>query len=158
MSKEIVLQNDKLKVTVTTKGAEMLSAVKDGKEQIWEGDPSVWAGRTPILFPICGGLRDDKFIYLGKEYTLEKHGFARHKEFEVESAEKEKVVFLFKSSDETKKGYPFDFEFRVIYTLDGDRLVICYDVKNTTDGDMYFTTGAHEGYACPEGIENYSIE
>ncbi len=157
MSKEIVIQNERLKVTVTTKGAEIISVLKDGTEQIWEGNPDIWAGHTPILFPICGGLRDDKFIYRGKEYILEKHGFARHLEFEAENIKKEKAVFLLKSSDETKKSYPFDFEFRVIYTLDGSRIDVEYDVKNLTDGEMYFTTGSHEAYACPEGIENYSI-
>ena len=157
MSKEIVMQNEHLKVTVTTKGAEIISVLKDGTEQIWEGNPDIWAGHAPILFPICGGLKDDKFIYLGKEYILEKHGFARHLEFEIESAGKEKAVFLLKSNAKTLESYPFDFEFRVIYTLDGSRLDIEYDVKNLTDGEMYFTTGAHEAYACPGGIENYSI-
>ena len=157
MSKTVTLANNKLNVTISTLGAEIISAVKDGKEKIWEGNPDIWSGHAPVLFPICGGLKDDKFIFEGKEYILEKHGFARHREFEIESAEKEKAVFLLKDDEKTLESYPFHFEFRVKYVLDGEKIHVEYNVKNTGNKDMYFTVGSHEAYACPEGIENYSI-
>ena len=126
MSKTVILASDKLSVKISTLGAEIISAVKDGKEKIWEGNPDIWSGHAPVLFPICGGLKDDKFIFEGKEYILEKHGFARHREFEIESAEKEKAVFLLKDDEKTLESYPFHFEFRVKYALDGERINIEY--------------------------------
>ena len=31
-------------------------------------------------------------------------------------------------------------------------------VENLSDKEMYFSIGAHEGYSCPEGIEDYEIK
>ena len=61
------------------------------------------------------------------------------------------------SNEETKKNYPFDFELRVIYSLEGKTLKVKYDVKNKGDDTMYFSIGAHEAYLCEEGIEEYDV-
>ena len=153
----ITLKNNELKVTLSSKGAEIVSIIKDGKEKIWQADPEVWPMHTPIMFPVCGGLKDDEFIFEGKTYNLGKHGFIRFCEFEVESADDEKVVFAYTSNEETLKQYPFDFKFKVAFTLKGADLLVEYITENTGDKAMYFSAGAHEGYACNEGVENYTI-
>lgn len=155
---KITISNEFLNVTINSLGAEVESVKKLGKEMLWEGNPDIWAGHSPILFPICGGLKDDKFIFEGIEYSLLKHGFAKRLEWEVESAEKEKAVFLLASSEETLKVYPFKFELRAIFTIEKTTLKVEYEVKNLSDTDMYYSIGAHEAYACPGGIENYTIE
>lgn len=157
MQKQLTIQNEYIRVTISTQGAEMKSILKDEKEMLWEGDPAVWSGQAPVLFPICGGLKDDKYIFEGKEYTLKKHGFARNSEFEVETQEPERAVFLLKTNAEHLIGYPFACEFRVIYSLDKTKINVEYNVKNLSGKDMYFSFGAHEAYACPEGIEDYSV-
>lgn len=157
MSKNVKISNGVLEVEISTFGAEIKSVKKSGEEYIWCGDSNVWSGQAPVLFPICGGLRDDKYIYEGKEYTLEKHGFARDSEFEIETVEKDSVVFLLKATAETKKKYPFDFELRITYKIDGNKLGVIYNVSNKGENKMYFSIGAHEAYACPEGIEDYTV-
>lgn len=157
MAEQLILSNDILKAIFSTKGAELLSVEKDGKEKIWVGDPDVWALHAPLLFPICGGLKDDKYIYEGKEYTLQKHGYIRFVEFEVESHSDTKLVFLHRWDSETLSQFPFHYELRVIYTLEDSALKVDYNVKNLDDTCMYYSIGAHEGYYCPEGIEEYSI-
>ena len=152
------LSNDHLKVAINSFGAEIISINKNGKEFIWEGDEKFWTGHSPVLFPICGGLKDDKFYYVGKEYSLPKHGFAKRREFKIESATKEKAVYLLCSDEETLKMYPFQFELRIIYTLEVNKVTVEYNVKNLTDGEMYYSIGAHEAYSCPGGIDNFSIK
>jgi galactose mutarotase-like enzyme len=34
---------------------------------------------------------------------------------------------------------------------------VSYETKNLSDTDMYYSVGAHESYACPNGIEEYSV-
>lgn len=153
----ITLKNEFLTATFNEVGAELKSLVFDGKEYIWEGRSEVWAGSCPLLFPICGGLKDDKYIFNGKEYTLKKHGYARFTTFEIENKTDSSVVFLHKSDIDTKKSFPFDYELRVIYTLTDKTVKIDYSVKNLTDGTMYFSIGSHEGYYTPEGIEDYDV-
>lgn len=153
----VTISNEVLTVEISTLGAEIQSVKKNGKEFFWNGDPAVWSGRAPVLFPICGGLRDDKYVFEGKEYSLEKHGYARNKEFEVISKENDTASFLLKSCEEDLKKYPFENELKITYTLVGSKVCVEYAVTNTGSGDMYFSIGAHEAYACPNGVSEYSV-
>ncbi len=153
----ITLKNKSLTAKINEIGAELKSLKKNEKEYMWQGWPEIWSGTAPLLFPICGGLKDDKYILNGKEYTLQKHGYARTTRFEVESATDTKAVFLHKSNEETKKVFPFDYELRVIYTLKGNSLIVAYKVDNLSDSTMYFSIGSHEAYSTPEGIEDYDV-
>lgn len=153
----IKLQNQFITACINEAGAELKSLVYNGTEYIWEGRPEVWNSSCPLLFPICGGLKDDKYLYNGKEYTLQKHGFVRAAEFEVERADDTYAIFCIKSTSETKKCYPFDYELRVIYTLTEKALRIEYEVANKGENTMYFNIGSHEGFYTPEGIEDYDV-
>lgn len=153
----ITLKNEFLTASFNEVGAELKSLKFCGKEYIWEGRSEVWAGSCPLLFPICGGLKDDKYTFKGKEYTLQKHGYARFMTFDIENKTDTSVVFIHKSNEETKQSFPFDYELRVIYTLKGKSVKVSYSVKNLTDDTMYFSIGSHEGYYTPEGIEDYDI-
>lgn len=153
----IILKNNNINLKINELGAEMKSLSANGKEYLWDGKPEVWASSCPLMFPICGGLKDDKYIFDGKEYTLPKHGYAKNTLFEVESATDTTAVFLHKSTDETKVHFPFDYELRLIYTLDGNSVGIEYKVDNKSDKTMYFSIGSHEGYYTPEGIEDYDV-
>ena len=61
--KRYMLTNETLTVTVSNIGAQIKSIKnQDDREYMWSGDPAVWNRTAPIMFPICGGLRDDKFL------------------------------------------------------------------------------------------------
>ena len=153
----ITISNEFLTANFSEIGAELKSLKYNDKEHIWYGDPAFWTGSSPVLFPICSGLKDDEFIYEGKTYTLQKHGFARRAKFDVETVDGNTATFLLSSENCPQDNYPFEYELRIIYTLVGKKLNVEYNVRNLTDGDMYFSIGAHEAYNCPEGIENYEI-
>ena len=53
------LRNELLAIEVSELGAELQSikAVENNVEYLWQGDPDIWSGRAPILFPIVGALR-----------------------------------------------------------------------------------------------------
>ena len=153
----ITIKNEFLTVSLNEIGAEIKSIKYADTEYIWEGRAEVWAGSCPLMFPICGGLKNDKCIFDGKEYTLQKHGYARFKRFEVENLTNNSVVFLHKSDNETQEQFPFDYELRVIYTLIDKTLKIDYSVKNLNNKTMYFSIGSHEAYYTPEGIEDYDV-
>ncbi len=152
------IKSDLLTVEINSVGAEIKSVKNnDGVEFMWDANPDIWANSAPVMFPICGGLKEDKYIYNGKEYSLTKHGFVRFAPFEVEAESENSVTMLYKSNEETLANYPFEFEFRVIFAVSENSLNVTYSVKNLTDGEMYFSVGCHEAYATPEGIEEYDI-
>lgn len=153
----VILDNGNIHVEISRLGAEIRRVTVAGEERFWNGDSRFWDGVSPVLFPICGGLKDDKFTVDGKEYILAKHGFAKLMNFEVCESTNVSALFLLTQTEETLKMYPWCFELRIKYTLTGTSIRIEYDVKNTSDSVMYTAIGAHEAYACPEGIEDYDI-
>ncbi len=153
----INIKNTYLTASFNELGAELKSLKYNETDYIWNGDEKYWPGSAPVLFPICSGLKDDEYYLDGIKYTLQKHGYARFKTFEVEAQTEDSVTFLLRSDEESKKQFPFDYELRIIYTLSGKTLNVKYDVKNLSEDTMYFSIGAHEGYSCPEGIEEYDV-
>ncbi|MDR1565030.1 MAG: aldose 1-epimerase family protein [Oscillospiraceae bacterium] len=157
------LKSAKASADIDSKGAQLLSFVgEDNTEYLWQGKAPYWQGRSPILFPIVGRLREDKAIIGGKEYNMGRHGFARHREFEVEQPDDSTAVFTLKSDEESKKQYPFDFIFKMVYTLNEDTLTWKYVVENTGKTDMPYAVGGHPAFNCPleegEVYEDYAIE
>ena len=134
------LKNEKLTVTLSDLGAEIVSVVcTDGCEYIWQGDPKYWTGRAPLMFPICGRLIDGKYTYGGKTYEMSStHGFARSSTFEAEQKDDGTVCFSLSANEETKACYPFDFTLAVEYRLQENRLDCAVTVKrcfvNITEG------------------------
>ena len=55
------IENDKLIVGVKEFGCEITSikSKTTGYEFMWQGNPDIWSGQAPILFPIVGRLIDD---------------------------------------------------------------------------------------------------
>ncbi|MBQ3550175.1 MAG: aldose 1-epimerase family protein [Clostridia bacterium] len=153
----VTLKNGNSVLSINEKGAEMKSFLVNGVEYLWVGDPKFWASSTPNLFPMTGGFKDDKYILNGKEYFMPKHGFAKNMDFEVEAQTENTATFLLKSNEETKVGFPFDFELRVSYILTEGKVTASYSVKNLSDDTMWFSIGSHDGFATPEGIEEYDV-
>ncbi|HCL83104.1 MAG TPA: aldose epimerase, partial [Chitinophagaceae bacterium] len=146
-----ILENEVLKVTVSPKGAELQSIVNTvfGMEYLWNGDPAFWAKRSPVLFPIIGSLKNNTYYYKGRLYQLPRHGFARDMEFVVEKQSPGEITLLLCSNAETKKNYPFDFEFRIRYRVLGDELSTEYLVTNTGNELLLFSVGGHPAFRLP---------
>ena len=153
----VTLSNSKITVKIAKRGAEIKSIDSFGKEYMWSADPKIWGKSAPIMFPICGGLKEGRYELFGKSYSMSKHGFARNSDFDVEKIEKDKVTLVLHDSEETRAIYPFKFNFRVSFAISDESLSVTYDVENLSDTPMYASFGAHEGYACPEGIEKYEV-
>lgn len=153
----ITLDNGTLSVTVCTTGAELKSVIKGGRQRIFTGDERYWKGTAPVLFPVCGTLKDKSYFFEGKKYSLEPHGFARKSEFEIVEVSKNKVRLLLRSNEKTREVYPFDFNFYVAYELDGDKIKITYEIKNQSRGKMWAFFGCHESYALEGDISEYSV-
>ena len=158
------IENDKIKVDIADKGGELQSIVlkEDGCEYLWQGDPQYWSGRAYNLFPICGRLFDGKYTYKGKTYEMNLHGFVRNTVMKAEKVEVDKITFLLIPDDTIKSQYPFDFELRFTYTLNGTEINSEINVVNTGNEDMFFGFGGHPGFNVPltdgEKFEDYYLE
>jgi galactose mutarotase-like enzyme len=147
------VENEFLRARIKSNGAELCSLTDKNSryEYLWQGNPKIWYGQSPVLFPIVGRLLNDKYRYNGKEYMLEKHGFARKSAFELQKAEGNTAEFLLQESRETLAVYPFHFDLFVKFELIGRSLKATHTVVNKNDGDMYFSLGGHPGFNCAIG-------
>ena len=158
------IENEYLIVEINETGAELysLKSKKTGTEYLWQGDPKYWNGRSPILFPICGRLYQGKYTYNGKEYQMPIHGIVKSAEFSSNKLSEKEIEFTLLSGEETKKQYPFDFEFKVKYALKASGLEITYSINNKDGKEMPFSFGAHPAFNVPfdkgENFEDYYIE
>ncbi|GMQ60712.1 aldose 1-epimerase family protein [Vallitalea sediminicola] len=159
-----VIENDALKIEVNSLGAELSSikTKKDGIEYLWQGDPSVWGRKSPILFPIVGKLKDDEYYIENEKYELGQHGFARDMEFQVEQKDKQILEYKLKYNEESLEKYPYKFLLTITYELKENNLNIGYKVENLDSTDVYFSIGAHPGFNLPiineEKLEDYYLE
>lgn len=145
------ISNGQLSIRVNHKGAELASLFNHatGLDYLWNADPRFWAKHSPVLFPVVGTLKDGSFIYEGKSYPLSRHGFARDMDFQLESREPGKVVFLLRSTDDTRQKYPFEFALRIVYQLDGFSIRVGYEVRNLSGKELLFSLGAHPAFRVP---------
>lgn len=161
---EFILENESLKVTIKSMGAEISSVFgkERQKEFMWNADKKYWGRTAPVLFPVVGNFKDKEYIYDGTRYTMGQHGFARDKEFTMVQKSAEEIWFELTQDEETLKVYPFCFQLMIGYRLKDNYVEVLWKVKNTDKKDLYFSIGGHPAFLCPlnEGEEqsDYSLQ
>ena len=151
------VKNEELICEIETHGAE-LKSIKDkntGREYLWNSDPMYWNRTSPVLFPFVGAVKDKKYNHNGKTYNIGQHGFARDMEFAVKGSGENEMWFELRESEETIARYPFKFHLNIGYKLEGRTVTVLWRVKNTNDGALYFSIGAHPGFMLPQGNKAY---
>jgi galactose mutarotase-like enzyme len=170
----VPLSSAELHVEVNPLGAQ-LSVFRDrsGRDLLWDGDPAVWAGRAPILFPTIGEVAGGSYRLGSKTYRLSRHGFARGKMFEVvtaaaterpatERSAKEppagareppagasSATFRLTADEATLQIYPFHFELDVSFAVSGATLTVTASVRNKGTENMPASVGYHPGFRWP---------
>jgi len=146
----VTLSNDHLKAQISSQGAELTQLCDEqGRDLLWDGDPAFWTGRSPLLFPIVGRLRDDRALIDGRPYSMKQHGFARSFVFEIVDAAPEFCRFRLNASDATREQFPFDFRFDMTYRLDGRSLVFAASILNPESRPVPVSFGFHPALRWP---------
>lgn len=149
-------------VVCLQEGAMLHSLVKDGVEYLWHGDKEHWGGQAPVCFPIVGVLKGGKANAFGKPCEMKRHGVARINPFEIKEQGPNSVCFVQKSSEKTKREFPFDYLLQIKYTVLGNSVTTEYTVKNTGNCKLPFQIGGHPAFNCPlesgERFEDYSVK
>lgn len=150
-SDKVYIFQDDSKVEISLLGAEIRRWGSAGRELIWSGDSQFWSGTAPILFPICGSLRDGKTQIDGIERRMETHGFALTSLFSVSEKADDSVSLVLASDDATRAVFPYDFQLTVTVGLTEGGLRQTVDVKNTGSRPMPFSVGIHPAFVFADG-------
>jgi galactose mutarotase-like enzyme len=160
----IVMENDWLTVEISESGAEVrkVQHKKNGFDYMWNGDPAYWGRVSPVLFPIVGRLKEDRYQLNGMTFEMSQHGFLRDVEFTVGNQTATSVSFAFKSGDSFLHIYPYEFTAIITYSLKEDSLLVKWEIVNENKEEMVFSIGAHPAFKIPllenETVEDYSLE
>lgn len=158
------LSNEQLRVSISPMGAELQSIVHTTTrlEYMWSGDATFWGKKSPVLFPIVGGLKNGNYTFDGISYAMGRHGFARERVFEVTEQTNASITFSLSSDEASIKVYPFLFRFSIQYSLEANSVRVSYRVENIGNSPMYFSVGAHPAFAVPlvegDSFEDYYLE
>ena len=120
-----------------------------GRDLLWNGDPTWWTGRSPLLFPIVGKVPRDRLLVDGMEYDMPQHGIARRSDFAALEADRSSCVFELRSSPDTLRCYPFRFVLRVAYRISGRTLAISASVCNQGATVIPTSFGYHPAFRWP---------
>ena len=162
----IELKSDYLQVEFQSLGGALSSIKdKDGVEYLWQGN---WSGQAPVLFPICGSVRNDTVLYDQEDGSqvkgkIPRHGLVRKKEFELVNQTENSVTFAIEDDEEMYENYPYHFRLEITYTVTGKKIRTEYKIfnKESKKGMPYFI-GGHPGFNCPlldnEVYEDYYLE
>lgn len=165
----IEVKSDQLTVQFKTLGGA-LSSIKDreGIEYLWQGDATYWSGQAPVLFPICGSLREDTAFYSHEDGTetkgnIPRHGLVRKKEFDLVDQTENSVTFAIEDDENTYQNYPYHFRLEITYLVTSKIVRTQYKIYNKeTNKVMPFFIGGHPGFNCPllddETYEDYYLE
>lgn len=155
----VSIKNSELQVIVSAAGAEMQSLcdVATGKEYLWQGDPAYWGGRSPILFPIVGGLWNGECRIGGKAYRIPKHGFVRKRDWEVVRSEESVVTFAVRSTAEERELYPAHYLVEATFSLEGRKVNVEFTVTNEGEEDMWFQLGGHPAFMLHDFQEDVPV-
>ncbi|WP_257985563.1 aldose 1-epimerase family protein [Bacillus sp. V5-8f] len=158
-----VMENDWLKVEIATNGAEVrkVKHKKNGLDYMWTGDNAYWGRVSPVLFPIVGRLKEDRYQLNGQTYSLPQHGFLRDVMFDLHEQTTTSVSFVVESAGRFTNVYPFEFKAFIHYMIKEDSLIVRWEIVNESKEEMYFSIGAHPAFKVPllgnETIEDYSL-
>lgn len=154
----ITMENDLLRVQVSPQGAELQSfySKPQGRELLWQGDPAWWGRRSPLLFPIVGGMwngRTRLHTQSGavRELVIPKHGFMRDALWQVAGTSPTELRLCYEAPTEHLDCLPWPFRLEACFQLCAERLKVSLTVCNLSpEHTMYFQLGGHPGFQLPD--------
>jgi galactose mutarotase-like enzyme len=159
----VIMENDWLQVEFASSGAEVRKVThkKNGLDYMWTGDSTYWGRVSPVLFPIVGRLKENRYELNGQTYEMSQHGFLRDVKFTIHEQAATKISFQFQSAGRYTDVYPYEFTAIIHYTLQEDSLTVKWEIVNENNETMYFSIGAHPAFLIPllenERVEDYHV-
>ncbi|WP_256646103.1 D-hexose-6-phosphate mutarotase [Thermomonas paludicola] len=143
---------DGARALVALHGAQLLSwRPADGRERLFLSERAVFDGRTairggiPVIFP-----------QFGERGALQKHGFARNREWRLEGEERGEAVFAL-VGDGSDADWPHPFHARLRIGLASERLRVALEIGNTGTVPFAFTAALHS-YLRVDDLSQSTIE
>ena len=135
---------------INIKGALLTSIIdkRNNEELLYQVEKDSWPFQDVQIFPVIGATN-----YKVNNFKLSsptRHGFIRNMDFKISSLKDDFVELKIKSNEETKKLYPYDFEFIISYKLDFDKLIVSTKIINLSSEELLCMYGSHTAIKANE--------
>lgn len=161
--KQYMIQNGDIQAVILPgKGATLTRLIKNGVDFLYTDEENLTSPErprcgVPFLFPIFGRLQNETYTWDGNTYHMGIHGFAHTSSWEVAEHADTQLKLALKSSEATRRVYPFDFEVVMTFQLLDDRLDILLRIENTGSVPMPYNYGFHP-YFLADQLEKVEVE
>jgi galactose mutarotase-like enzyme len=147
----VQIASEQISAEIHPLGAQLFSfRDKMGRDLQWDGDPAIWKGRAPILFPIVGALAGNQYRLDGKVFSLPRHGFARDSVFSLVAKDAASALFRLDWSEETLSHYPFRFQLDLQFSVTDATLRMAATIRNLEENKVLPASfGFHPAFRWP---------
>lgn len=156
----VILQQGTTRATVLPQRGALVTHFSVEGEELLFLDPTTLAdpaksvrGGIPVLFPIAGKLKDDRFTTDGRSFFLPQHGFARKKAWSVREQGEDFVSLKLSSSEETLKHFPWKFSCTFDIRLSPRTLLLSWTTKNLDAQPLPLHLGFHPYFYVPQAVK-----
>jgi glucose-6-phosphate 1-epimerase len=142
-------------LTVTEQGAQVVSWISQGREQLFLSPKSVWDGVKAIRggIPLC-------FPQFNQRGSLPKHGFARNMVWQAGTPHVSEATitleFTLDHGPATQKWWSAEFQARMQIVLSPGALKVALTVNNLGETELQFS-GALHSYLAVSAISKTSL-
>ncbi len=149
-------------VILPEKGATVVSLTKNGREFLYRNEENLLSPERPrcgipFLFPIFGRLKDSRYTWEGRDYSMEIHGFAHTSSWTVAAQAEDSLTLVLEANGETLAQYPFRFCVMLTFKLEQGVLTIHQTYENRDTRPMPYNYGFHP-YFLTETLEQLQVE
>lgn len=147
MASQYSIASTNYKLLINSQGAELAGLYWKDLDHNWIWSGESWKRHAPLLFPIVGRLKNDRYTINQKPYELTQHGFARDMEFSVVDSSASEITLKLSSSEKTREKYPYDFNLFVHYEVSNENIKVTFKVHSAQE--IYFSLGWHPAFSFP---------
>ena len=149
-------------VILPEKGATVVSFCHQEVEFLYKDEANLNSTERPrcgipFLFPIFGRLKDSHYLWDGKEYHMDIHGFAHTSRWEVQEHLEDSLVLVLDANEQTLSQYPFRFRVTLTFRVENGTLTIAQRYENLDSVPLPYNYGFHP-YFRTEKPENILVE
>lgn len=119
-------------------------------------DSPIIRGGNPILFPVCGAVRQGRFAGADGFPAMPRHGFARDLPWTVVAqplsrpAGGSTITLQLKDSADTRRYFPYAFQLCATYTITSGTLRVETQLLNLSEDPMPFQIGFHPYFSVAD--------
>ena len=131
------------KIIVDSFGAKVLAFYQNDENRLYYDAKDISHSGIPLCFPSFGPLKNNELRVDSGNYVMKQHGFARDMEFSLFEKTDNSIMFELISNEETMLKFPFEFSFKVKYTVSENELLIAFTWQNKSDIESPLSPGVH---------------